>query len=342
MTSTVVGLDDAERDAYWRAISTGDDRSAIALADEASSRGVPVPELLDLVVGSQLRVGRLWADNEWTVAQEHAATAVGEAVVRRMGGTLPDPPSGPRLVMACVEREWHALPAMVVALQLRGHGFRVDYLGANASRDHLVSHIVDRGPRAVLLSASLSSSLPRVRRQVEAVRGTGTPVVVGGRAFDAAGLRARRLGATAYAADAEQLAALLVDLPRHVSQALPLRHPAAVEARALQGSVDEVVRDVGASLRVRLELPPGSLDAAPDDWRVVLSTFVPHVVDGLVGALLTEDASILTETRDWLTEVLAGRGARSEAVEVLWQALRLRLHDHPEALGLLDAADRQG
>jgi methanogenic corrinoid protein MtbC1 len=337
MTTAALGIGDAEREAYWEAISSGDDRAAMRVADAALAEGAALADVLGLVVDAQLRVGQLWAANQWSVAQEHAATAVGEAVVRRAGETVPEPAGGPRLLVACVEREWHAMPALVVAQLLRERGFCVDYLGANASRDHLVSHIVDRGPRAVLLSASLSSSLPRVRRQVEAVRGTGTPVVVGGQAFDAQGLRARRLGATAYAAHAGEVEELLAGLPRHVPQALPLRHPAAVEARSLQGSLDEVIRDVSASLRAHLGLPPGSLDASPDDWRLVLATSVPHVVDSLVGALLTEDGSIVVQTRAWLTDVLTGRHATAHAVDVLWEALRLRLHDHPEALTLLDA-----
>ena len=45
-----------------------------------------------------------------------------------------------------------------------------------ADSHSLISRIVDLGPRAVLLSASLTSSLPRVRRHVEAIRGTSTPV----------------------------------------------------------------------------------------------------------------------------------------------------------------------
>ncbi|WP_219635305.1 cobalamin B12-binding domain-containing protein [Nocardioides ungokensis] len=33
-----------------------------------------------------------------------------------------------------------------MALTLRAHGCRVTYLGASASRDHLVSAILDTGP----------------------------------------------------------------------------------------------------------------------------------------------------------------------------------------------------
>lgn len=326
---------EAEHGAYWTAVSEGDEAAAHAVAAAAVARGVGVEDVLGLVTAAQLRVGELWADNDLSVAQEHAATAVSEAVVRRLTEQTVEPAEGSVVLVACVEREWHALPALVLAQVLRGHGLRVDYLGANASRDGLVNSIVDLGPRAVLLSASLTSSLFRVRRQVETVRGTGTPVVVGGRAFDPQGVRARRLGATAYAATPADLVALLPTLPRHVAFAPALRHPAAAEARSLQASAEELSRDVDRTLRATLGLSPDALGADPDDWRVVLTGFVPHVVDCVTGALLTEDPTVVAETHEWLRRVLAGRGAPPDAVAALWQALRQALHDYPEALGIL-------
>jgi hypothetical protein len=71
------------------------------------------------VVAAQLRVGELGAGHQWTVAREHAATAVAETVVRRLADDLPEPADGPSYVVACVEREWHALPALVVSTILR-------------------------------------------------------------------------------------------------------------------------------------------------------------------------------------------------------------------------------
>ena len=329
---------EAELDAYWSAVAGVDDRAAYAVAAAARGRGVPLEEVLaGLVVAAQQRVGDLWCRDEWTVAQEHAATAVGEEVVRRLGEQVPDAAAGPLVTVACVEREWHALPALVVALVLRDRGFRVGYLGASASRDHLVSAILDTGPRVVLLSASLTSSLPRVRRQVEAVRGTGTPVVVGGRAFDPEGLRAQRLGATAYAATPAAAVPLLPTLPLLVPPAPPLRHAGALEARSIEAECDAVSHDVLRAARAGLgidETPAGP----PDDWRVVLATFVPHVVDCLAGALLAQDPRVLGDARTWWTEVLAARCAPPATVPTLVEALAHRLHDHPEAVRLLDGA----
>jgi MerR family transcriptional regulator, light-induced transcriptional regulator len=342
VTASPATVDGADLDAYWSAVTDADEHAAYAAAVAARDRGVPLDQVLaGLVIAAQRRVGELWAGNEWTVAREHAATAVSEEVVRRLGEAVPMPATGPVLSVACVEREWHALPAMVVALTLRARGCRVGYLGASASRDHLVGTILDTGPRAVLLSASLTSSLSRVRRQVEAVRGTGTPVVVGGRAFDAQGLRAQRLGATAYAPSPEVALELLATLPVHVVPPGPLRHPGAVEARSIEAEADTLSRDVVRAATAALGVEAGDETTPTEDWRVVLATFVPHVVDCVAGALLTEDPTVYGETRRWLGEVLAARGAVPEALGAVEEALAQRLHDHPEAVRLLAGSDRK-
>jgi methanogenic corrinoid protein MtbC1 len=324
---------------YWTAVAAGDGRTALAGVLAARDRGVCLDDLLtDLVLAAQLRVGELWSGNEWSVAHEHAATAVSEAVVRRLGDDLPDPATGPLYLVACVEREWHSLPALVVATGLKAAGMRTLYLGASASRDELVGRILDTGPRLVMLSASLTSSLPRVRRQIEAVRGTGTPVLVGGGAFDSGGVRARLLGATAYAADVAAAMAQLDTLPRHVAEAPPLRHRGALEAREIGAQASEIARDVMAATDHELGLSGGGEAAvSPDDWRVVLATFVPHVVDCLVGALLVEDAGVMDQTRGWLREVLARRGGDPRALDALDHALARRLREYPEAARLLRA-----
>ncbi len=331
MTPVRAEVEPADREDYWRAVSDADTAAAHVVARRVLDRGTSVEDLLEhVVVDAQRRVGELWATHRWSVAREHAATAVSEAVVHRVADGLPVG-AGPLLLVACVEREWHAMPALVLTTVLRARGLAAEYAGAATSRDDLVSAILDRGPRAVLLSASLSSSLPRLRRQVEAVRGTSTPVVVGGRAFDSGGVRARRLGATAYAGSPAEALQVLAGLPRHVDAAPPLGHRGAAEARTLQARADAIARDVLAALDL------GSLALPPDDWRVVLATHTPHVVDSLVGALLCDDVSVLVETRAWLREVLTGRGGGPASVDQLWEALAHQLRDFPAALAMVQA-----
>jgi methanogenic corrinoid protein MtbC1 len=333
---TRIGPEDVQ--SYWQAVSSGDERAAQQVVDALTARDVPAVDIFDgLVIPTQERVGERWATNDWTVAREHAATAISEAMVIRVGATIPEPSSGERpLLVTCVEREWHALPALVVTHTLREWGRPVHYLGANVSPETVVGRILDLGPRAVLVSASLSSSLPRVRRLIEAVCGTGTPVILGGRAFDPGGVRAARLGGTAYAPDLARLADVLQDLPRHVPPAAALRHPGVGEALAILAAADEVCRDVLRGSAVDLGRAGAPAAMPPDDWRVVLATYVPHVIGCVVGGLLAEDPTVPGEARDWLTAVLELRGGDADAVDQLWKALSERLREYPEAVRLLE------
>ncbi|GAA3132590.1 hypothetical protein GCM10017687_55690 [Streptomyces echinatus] len=57
------------------------------------------------------------------------------------------------MTVGCVDGEWHAFPARLVAQVLRLRGWQVDYLGARTPTSHLVAHLHLTNPDAVLLSA---------------------------------------------------------------------------------------------------------------------------------------------------------------------------------------------
>ena len=119
----------------------------------------PADALAGIVVHTQQKIGDSWAANHWTVGQEHAATAISEEVVTRVGDLLPAPdPERALLLVACAEREFHSLAAQVVAVSMRSWGWPTDYLGPDTRRDRLQERIRSGRPAAVLVSASLSSS----------------------------------------------------------------------------------------------------------------------------------------------------------------------------------------
>lgn len=330
----------AEADAYWAAVRADDLEEALAAVDRAAAGSSPEEALERLVTAAQVRVGELWERGEWTVAQEHSATAVSEAVVRhhlaRAQAALPPSPSP--VVVACAEREWHALPGLLLAAALARRGLPVVSLGADVSAQRLHGSLLDAPAAAVLVSASLSSSLPRVRAHVETARLVGTPVVVGGHAFDAAGRRAEALGATAQARDAAGAADLVRTLSRHVEPAPALTHEAVGEAVLLEADggrvVDQVRRSVLDRAGERGDLGPDR--GAADRWRRVLDDQLPHVVGSLAGALLVRDIGVVAETRSWLSTVLASRSAPPSTVDDVWHAMHRTLHDFPHARALLE------
>ena len=321
-------VETAVQDRYWDRVLHNDSAGARALVDTVLAGGTSLSGVLtDLVGDAQRRVGSLWAADEWTVAREHAATAVNEQVVhhlRRRTRSLRDASAvrtargtAPLLVV-CAEREWHALPALMLTARLEHEGHTVAYLGADVSTVALQRAIADHEPRATLVSASLASSLVFARRHVETATASGVPVVVGGAAFDPAGLRARRIGATAQALDPADVGALLDALPRRVPAVAPLRTEAAREAFALLAGLGMHADVVGR--RVARHGGPGT--------TAVLDQ-VPHVLGALAAALLTDDATIVVEARAWLDDIARARRVDRALIQELWSSVAVELRDYP-------------
>ncbi len=314
---------------YLTVVSRGDRGGALEVVRRLQAEGAsPLDVMNQVIAPAQSRVGELWARDTWSVAQEHAATAVSEAVLGLLGALVPPPSehSAP-VVVTCVEQEWHALPALLVAEHLRTAGLPVSYLGANSSAEHLVRHVHETAPRAVLLSCSLGASLPRVRRQVEAVRATGTPVVVGGAAFDTDGRRAAALGADAYAPDGAAAVLAVRALPTATLPMPTLPSATAEEGLAVQADREELT----ARLRHRL-LPT---EETADPWQRVLGDHLPHLVGSVAGALVTEDRTVLDESLTWLADVLEHRKAPPGATERVAVELAGVVREYPAAARLL-------
>ncbi len=320
-------------DHYWSTLVRNDSEAAYGVVHRVIDAGVsPADALAGIVVHTQQKIGDSWAANHWTVGQEHAATAISEEVVTRVGDLLPAPdPDRPLLLVACAEREFHSLAAQVVEVSMRSWGWPTDYLGPDTRRDRLQQRLRNGRPTAVLVSASLSSSLTRVARQIADVTTTGTPVIVGGAAFDEGGVRASRLGASAYAASPEEARAVLKRLPDVV---IPQPAPWDAEAVRLSAMADTMARQVLAATERRLDA--GSDDLSPDHWRVVLATFTPHLVASVAGGVMTSDPTVPAAARSWLDDVMRRRGAPDNVTDVLWGQLRGQLREFPHSLALLD------
>jgi methanogenic corrinoid protein MtbC1 len=320
---------------YLQALASGDrGRAWDVVAGLQESGAAPLDVMAQVIAPAQAQVGVLWATDAWSVAQEHAATAVSESVLARLGAQIPtaEETASP-VVVSCVEQEWHALPALLVAEHLRAAALPVSYLGANASAEHLVRHVHETAPRAVALSCSLSASLPLVRRQIEAVRATGTPVVVGGSAFDPDGRRAAALGATAFATSGVDAVDVVRGLPTAVVPADPLAHDGAEESYAIYADREHLAAD----LRRRFDAghpTPGPHEVVTG-WQRAMHDHLPHMVGALAGALVSGDVTVLQENVAWLTEVMQHRDAPDGVVEDVLGELAAVVREYPAAARLV-------
>ncbi|MGW4799288.1 cobalamin B12-binding domain-containing protein, partial [Nonomuraea sp. NPDC004297] len=214
----------------WTAAMAGDHRAAAGAATAALDDGLPVADLLlDVLAPVQRKVGDAWAADEVTVAQEHIVTGVGERVLaaaaRHPAARRRHTGDRGRAAVACVDGEWHAFPARLLAEVLRLDGWRVDYLGPSVPTPYLRIHAHEADTDVVLLSASLCTRLPAAREAIAACAETGRPVLAGGPAFGAAGRYARLLGAAGWAADGRDTARRLAEGPPYGTIAWGERPP---------------------------------------------------------------------------------------------------------------------
>jgi 5-methyltetrahydrofolate--homocysteine methyltransferase len=108
------------------------------------------------------------------------------------------------VVIGTVKSDQHDIGKNIVAMMLRGSGFRVDDLGIDVDPERFVKALQEGHQQVVALSALLTTSLPWVENTVRALEDAGlrdqVKVLVGGAVLDPD--KAREMGADGYAPDA--------------------------------------------------------------------------------------------------------------------------------------------
>jgi hypothetical protein len=294
---------------------------AVDLCLELLDRGVaPEAIALQLLRPAQCEVGWRWSLGTWTVAQEHAASAVTDAALAALSAAAPAMTQGEPLVVACPRTEWHGLAARMVTQVLRWRGVAAEFVGTLASDAALDELLCRRRPRALALSCTVTSALPAVARAVVVAGRHGTAVVGGGQGFGPHGRYARSVGVAEWVAGAPQLARRIArwDRTGWPARAHPVPEP--IGYRRLARHRRELARSVATSLigdEVRAEDVDLVRDAAEQVVAVALA------------AARTGHGSILGDGVAQLAADLGRRPAPVSAVAARLPTVVLGVLDRP-------------
>ena len=125
---------------YLAALRDGSGRMASQVVERALTANVTADELYMRVFQlAQWEVGRMWQRNEFTVAQEHLATAITERLMGELRPYFkPKHDRGRTLMLGCAAREMHTVGAKMLVDFFEADGWTVYYLGvATPSADFL-------------------------------------------------------------------------------------------------------------------------------------------------------------------------------------------------------------
>jgi methanogenic corrinoid protein MtbC1 len=204
-----------QRDAFLQAAIKGDRRAATQIALDALERVEDIVDLyVDLLQATQYSVGRLWQENQITVAEGHMATAITQYVMAHVYSRFEGRDRGRgRLVITGIEGELHQLGANMVADVFEARGWDVRFLGTNLPQEDVLTAIEEHKADVVGISATMLLSIPKVVRLVEGLRhrfqAECPRILLGGRAFISSPTLVKELRAEGAATDLRSALALM-------------------------------------------------------------------------------------------------------------------------------------
>ena len=198
------------------ALLKGDKAGVETRVDKALADGVPAERILNegLIPGMD-KVGVLFKNSEIFIPEVLIAARAMNAGLLRLEPVLVRDKVQPRgvVVIGTAKGDLHDIGKNLVAMMLKGAGYRIVDLGIDVAPEKYVETARAEGAGIIACSALLTTTMAQMKILVEAVHASGLriPVIIGGapvtREF------ADRIGARGYAADAagaaEEVARLL-------------------------------------------------------------------------------------------------------------------------------------
>jgi len=187
------------------ALIAGKKAEVESLVDRALAAGLAAAKILNegLIPGME-RLGVQFKNNEVFIPEVLvAARAMNAGLVKLEPHLLRDKvqPKG-IVVIGTVKGDLHDIGKNLVAMMLRGNGYKIVDMGIDVSAEKFVEAARTNGASVVACSALLTTTMVQMKNVVEALQKSGlkVPVVIGGAPVTAD--YAKQIGANGYAPDA--------------------------------------------------------------------------------------------------------------------------------------------
>lgn len=194
-------------ESYCEKLLAMDREGAWSMIDENLQQGVRLIDLYEGVFVPSLRnVGLLWQTGRITVAQEHLFTTSTQTIMARLyPRVFASSSEKGRVLAACVSGELHEMGIRMIADILELEGYDTSYLGANTPSDAILDMLKETGAKTILLSATMTYHIERLRRLVDMIKEDpqtkDVKVLVGGRPFLVDPQLWKKIGADGYTRD---------------------------------------------------------------------------------------------------------------------------------------------
>jgi len=187
------------------ALMAGRKSEVEALVDQALAEGLTARSILNegLIVGME-RLGVMFKNNEVFIPEVLVAARAMNAALTKLEPFLIKEKVEPKgaVVIGTVKGDLHDIGKNLVAMMLKGAGYKIVDLGADVAPERFVAAAKEHKAHVVALSALLTTTMIQMKSVIAALQAAGVtaPVVVGGAPLTQD--YADQIGARGYAPDA--------------------------------------------------------------------------------------------------------------------------------------------
>jgi methanogenic corrinoid protein MtbC1 len=193
---------------YSQLVHSGDKAAAIRYFEELANGTLPIKEIYRYIIQPfQVELGKLWHENQITVAEEHYATGITQFAMSMLYKKIFETPKkGKVLLGTCAQGELHELGIRMVCDYMESCGWDTYYLGANMPERAVLEMIADKKPDVIAVSCTMVYNVPKVKSLIDAIKrlNINTPIIVGGYPFIVDENLWNKVGASGYSFDFEE------------------------------------------------------------------------------------------------------------------------------------------
>ena len=163
-----------------------DESSAADLLREAHAIFEIEKIFTGIIIPSLVEIGDAWYNGRIRVTTEHFASTFVRGKLLNLLQAYPSRRNSAFILIGCAPTEQHELGSLMLAVLLRSHGFRVEFLGPDIPIDDLVDYSSYEHPAMIVISATTPPAAFELKRLQEKLRKI-RPVPLlgyGGLAFD--------------------------------------------------------------------------------------------------------------------------------------------------------------
>lgn len=177
---------------FFDSLLNGNRITCSQLIKEQVKQGIDIKDLYENVMKPSLyKIGELWELNKISVATEHLASAIVEAILNELYPHLVTASKKEsKAIVLCVENEHHQIGVKMVSDILETNEWHSYFLGANTPIKELIDFAKTTNPDLIAISMSLFFHLPLLEKMIQKISEEmpNTQILVGGQGFRRGGI----------------------------------------------------------------------------------------------------------------------------------------------------------